>query len=189
MENSLSATCTLGHSAKKKLALSETHGRRSGRTVEECDYLIRNGIEVGPDALRISEKAHLIMPYHQAIDVAREQIKAIKKSNDRRGIDRPMKTRLSRKGYPLYRSVEEDVFRKKCMRSFLEKISTLKNSYRPELNADKLSMNTVNMHETVAPHVTDISVELNEALRTNKKVCLKAPKGPIWISTTAPTRS
>ena len=40
--------------------------------IEEMDYLTRRDIDVGPEMLKISELAHLIMPYHQLIDVARE---------------------------------------------------------------------------------------------------------------------
>ena len=39
---------------------------------EELEYLGAKGIAVGPDNIKISERAHLIMPYHKAIDHARE---------------------------------------------------------------------------------------------------------------------
>ena len=45
----------------------------------EIDYLAEKGIDTGPDMLMISEKAHLIMPYHQAVDLARENQKGDKK--------------------------------------------------------------------------------------------------------------
>ena len=38
--------------------------------VEELDNLNNKGIDVGPDRLKISEKAHIIMPYHKHIDLA-----------------------------------------------------------------------------------------------------------------------
>ena len=40
--------------------------------LEEIHTLMERGIPVGPDNLVLSEKAHLIMPYHKAIDQARE---------------------------------------------------------------------------------------------------------------------
>ena len=43
-----------------------------GVLLEELDYLSEHGIPVGPDRVRISEKAHVIMPYHKSLDHARE---------------------------------------------------------------------------------------------------------------------
>ena len=40
--------------------------------LEEIEGLSERGIKVGPERLGISERAHLIMPYHRAIDIARE---------------------------------------------------------------------------------------------------------------------
>lgn len=47
--------------------------------IEELDYLSSRGIDVGPDKLKISEKAHIIMPYHKQIDLAREKMKGDQK--------------------------------------------------------------------------------------------------------------
>jgi adenylosuccinate synthase len=47
--------------------------------VQELDNLNNKGIDVGPDRLKISEKAHIIMPYHKHIDLARENMKGDKK--------------------------------------------------------------------------------------------------------------
>ena len=41
----------------------------------EIDRLAERGVAVGPERLRISDRAHLIMPWHQALDLAREKAK------------------------------------------------------------------------------------------------------------------
>ncbi len=43
--------------------------------LKEIDYLAERGIATGPDKIRLSERAHLIMPYHKALDHAREAAK------------------------------------------------------------------------------------------------------------------
>ncbi len=43
--------------------------------LQEINNLQAKGISVGPEKLRISEKTHIIMPYHQRLDLAREQAK------------------------------------------------------------------------------------------------------------------
>ena len=46
--------------------------------VQELDNLEKKGIDVGSNTLKISEKAHIIMPYHKQIDLAREKKKGDK---------------------------------------------------------------------------------------------------------------
>ena len=46
--------------------------------IEELDHLASRKVEVDPRGLKISEKAHLIMPYHKQIDHAREKFKGDK---------------------------------------------------------------------------------------------------------------
>ncbi|MCG6881736.1 MAG: adenylosuccinate synthetase, partial [Deltaproteobacteria bacterium] len=41
----------------------------------EMEGLKKAGIMVGPQQLSLSEKAHMIMPYHKALDLAREKAK------------------------------------------------------------------------------------------------------------------
>ena len=71
--------------------------------LEEIDYLTSNGIDVGPDNLKISEKAHLIMPYHKAIDHARENMKGDKKiGTTGRGIGPAYEDKATRRGFGLW---------------------------------------------------------------------------------------
>ena len=43
---------------------------------QELDRLAAAGVDVSPSRLLISKKTHIIMPYHRAIDAAREQFKS-----------------------------------------------------------------------------------------------------------------
>jgi adenylosuccinate synthase len=43
--------------------------------LEEINNLTQRGIAISPERLSLSEKAHIIMPYHKALDVAREVAK------------------------------------------------------------------------------------------------------------------
>ena len=63
--------------------------------LEEIDYLTENGINASAEMLKVSEKAHLIMPYHKLIDAARENKKGIRKSVPPEEVSGPVtKTRL-----------------------------------------------------------------------------------------------
>ena len=67
--------------------------------VEELDKLKNKGIDTGPNLLKISEKAHVIMPYHKQIDLARERMKGDQKiGTTGRGIGPCYEDKASRRG-------------------------------------------------------------------------------------------
>lgn len=147
--------------------------------VEECDYLKNNGIEVGPDMLRISEKAHLIMPYHQAIDIARENFKGNKKiGTTGRGIGPAYEDKATRRGIRFVDLLDPEVFQEKVHEIIDEKNFYLEKFLSAQaLNSDQIIDAYSRYAQRFAPHVTDISVELNEALRTNKKILFEGAQG------------
>ena len=147
--------------------------------VEESDYLKGNGIEVGPDTLRISEKAHLIMPYHQAIDLAREKFKGNKKiGTTGRGIGPAYEDKATRRGIRFVDLLDRDVLTEKVHDIIAEKNFYLEKFLSAQtLNADEIIDQYGEYAKRFAPHVTDISVELNEAIRVNKKILFEGAQG------------
>ena len=147
--------------------------------IEESEYLKGNGIEVGPDMLRISEKAHLIMPYHQAIDLAREKFKGDKKiGTTGRGIGPAYEDKATRRGIRFVDLLDMDVFKEKVHEIIAEKNFYLKKFLSAQtLNADKIIDQYGGYAKRFAPHVTDISVELNEAISANKKILFEGAQG------------
>ena len=71
--------------------------------IDEMDYLTGSqGIDVGPEKLKISELAHLIMPYHKMIDVAREHLMGAQKIGTTGRVSVPvMKTRFPGEAFVL----------------------------------------------------------------------------------------
>ena len=67
--------------------------------LEELDHLASRKVDISPDILKISERAHLIMPYHKQIDHAREQLKGDKKiGTTGRGIGPCYEDKVGRRG-------------------------------------------------------------------------------------------
>ncbi|MDF1591165.1 MAG: adenylosuccinate synthase [Desulfobacterales bacterium] len=147
--------------------------------VEESDYLNRNGIAVGPDTLRISEKVHLIMPYHQAIDRAREKFKGNKKiGTTGRGIGPAYEDKATRRGIRFVDLLDKDVLKEKVHDIIAEKNFYLEKFLSAQtLNADEIIDQYGEYAKRFDPHVTDISVELNEAIRANKKILFEGAQG------------
>jgi adenylosuccinate synthase len=91
----------------------------------EIDELRKRGHFRGEGQLLISEDAHLIMPYHRRIDVARERMKGEAKiGTTGRGIGPAYEDKVAREGIRFGDLLDEKIFRRK-----LEAILALKNHY------------------------------------------------------------
>ena len=93
--------------------------------LQEIDELRKRGHFLDDRQFLISEDAHLIMPYHRRIDVARERMKGEGKiGTTGRGIGPAYEDKVAREGIRFGDLVEEKVFRGK-----LETILAVKNHY------------------------------------------------------------
>ena len=98
----------------------------------EIDALSSRGVDVGPDRLKICEKAHLIMPYHRAVDNAREQFKGDKKiGTTGRGIGPAYEDKATRRGIRFVDLLDPEIFAEKVKTTLDEKNFYLKNFSRP----------------------------------------------------------
>ena len=91
--------------------------------LEEIDNLKSRGINIGEDRLMISERAHLIMPYHRSVDHAREQFKGDKKiGTTGRGIGPAYEDKATRRGIRFVDLLDPEVFAEKVNTILDEKI-------------------------------------------------------------------
>jgi adenylosuccinate synthase len=81
--------------------------------IEEMDGLRTRGIRFD-DSLLISRNAHLIMPYHKALDIASEKLKGNKKiGTTGRGIGPAYADKINRKGIRMADLLDTKTFREK----------------------------------------------------------------------------
>jgi adenylosuccinate synthase len=80
----------------------------------EMDRLKERGFVIGPENLRISERTQVIMPYHQRIDVAREEQKGAGKiGTTGRGIGPCYEDKVARRGIRMAELIDPDVLEAK----------------------------------------------------------------------------
>ena len=150
-----------------------------GVLLEELDYLSDHGISVGPDQVRISEKAHVIMPYHKSLDHARE----IKKGDNKigttgRGIGPCYEDKASRRGIRFIELTNSNVFAERVKSILEEKNFTLeKYLSAASLKADEIIDTYAAYAARLAPYVGNISVELHRSLRTGKQILFEGAQG------------
>ncbi len=147
--------------------------------IEELDKLKTMGINPRPDELMISEKAHVIMPYHKSIDLAREKKKGDKKiGTTGRGIGPAYEDKATRRGIRFVDLIDLEVFKEKVTTILEEKNFYLKNYLSAEtLDPEVIIEQYTQYAQRLAPHVTNISVAINEAIKNGKQVLFEGAQG------------
>ncbi len=147
--------------------------------LEEIDYLISKGISVGPDNLKISEKAHIIMPYHKYVDSAREKTKGDKKiGTTGRGIGPCYEDKATRRGIRFIELIDTEVFIERVKSIVKEKNFYLKNFLSYETVDSESIINQYNGYaKKLAPYVTNISIIIDDALKEGKQVLFEGAQG------------
>jgi adenylosuccinate synthase len=147
--------------------------------LKEIDYLTQQGIDTGPDKLLLSDRAHLIMPYHREIDIAREALKGEQKiGTTGRGIGPAYEDKAARVGIRSADLMDVD--------ALAEKIKTVlkeKNFYLEKfLNSKPLAPEPIieqycTYAEKLTPRITNVSVVLNDAIKSGKQVMFEGAQG------------
>ncbi len=144
----------------------------------EIDGLAERGIRIG-DGLTISGNAHVIMPYHQALDMASERRKGAKKiGTTGRGIGPAYADKIARKGIRMADLLEPKVFREKLACNLDEANFLLQRFYQaPRLNANKIGEEYLAYGRRLKRYVGDTSLLLSEAIAKNKNVLAEGAQG------------
>jgi adenylosuccinate synthase len=148
--------------------------------VQEMDELEGAGVEVAA-RLRISEACPLILPYHGALDQAREAAKGAQKiGTTGRGIGPAYEDKVARRAIRL-----QDLF--KPVR-FAEKLTevldfhnfVLANYYRqPKVDFQKTLDETLALADRISPLVADVPRGLYEANRAGKNLLFEGAQGSL----------
>ena len=135
--------------------------------IGELDYLAQHDIPVGPDQLKISEKAHVIMPYHQHIDHAREAMKGDNKiGTTGRGIGPCYEDKATRRGIRFVELMDAELFADRIKTILAEKNFYLKEYLSAQtLDAESIIEEYHKYALRLEPHIANISVELAKALK------------------------
>ena len=147
--------------------------------IKELDNLSGRGVEVGADRLKISERAHLIMPYHRQIDNAREAFKGDKKiGTTGRGIGPAYEDKATRRGIRFVDLLDSEDFREKVNEILDEKNFYLKNYLSAEtLEGSQIIEQYEAYAQRLAPHVANISIVIDSAIKKGRPVLFEGAQG------------
>ncbi len=147
--------------------------------LEEMETLREKGISVGPENLGLSEKAHLILPYHRALDAARETAKGDDKiGTTGRGIGPAYEDKAGRTGLRAADLLEPGLLEDKIRVNLKEKNFLLERF----LGAEPLAFQPIfdrcrAVGEVLKPYITDVSVEIEQAEENGLNVLFEGAQG------------
>jgi adenylosuccinate synthase len=147
--------------------------------VAEIDALRRRGYLAEDRWLRISEQAHLIMPYHRAIDRGRERLRGTGKiGTTGRGIGPAYEDKMARTGIRVGDLYDEAGFREALVRNLREKNGYLETILgEPPLSFEDIHAGYRTWAARLRPFVADTGVELRAALAAGRRVLLEGAQG------------
>ncbi|MGA8573150.1 MAG: adenylosuccinate synthase [Desulfobaccales bacterium] len=145
----------------------------------EVDRLKERGIIVGPENLRISERTQVIMPYHQRIDVAREDQKGTGKiGTTGRGIGPCYEDKVARRGIRVADLIDPEVLRAKLADILPEKNFYLEKFLGAQpLKGEEILAAYLAMGARLKPLVANVSVLLAQAVAAGKNILFEGAQG------------
>jgi adenylosuccinate synthase len=146
--------------------------------IEEMDGLAKRGVRIDRSLL-ISQNAHLIMPYHKALDVASERLKGNKKiGTTGRGIGPAYSDKIGRKGIRMADLLDPERFREKLTANVGEANFLLERFYNaPLVNQDQVFDEYMRHAARLKKYITDTTLFINEAIRGKKKILAEGAQG------------
>ncbi|HEY1582611.1 MAG TPA: adenylosuccinate synthase [Chthoniobacterales bacterium] len=145
--------------------------------VGEIDGLRKVGVKIGKNLL-VSDCAHLVLPYHRALDEQREQRKDTAKiGTTKRGIGPAYGDKAARTGLRVADLMQPDVFTEKLRAKMQENNSILKALGARPISFAKVNADFLAAGERLRPFVANTVVYLHKALQQGKEILFEGAQG------------
>ncbi len=146
--------------------------------MEEVNTLKKKGISV-EGRLFVSDRAHLIMPYHRVYDRLREDKKGfIKIGTTGRGIGPSYGDKAMRSGIRVCDLYDLPVFKQKLEKNLLEKNEIFRKIYHSEtFDFNKIYKEYMDFAKQMKPYVCDTALFLKKAIDQKKRILFEGAQG------------
>ncbi|HEX3371653.1 MAG TPA: adenylosuccinate synthase, partial [Candidatus Acidoferrales bacterium] len=145
--------------------------------VSELDTLAKAGIEI-KGRLHLSNRAHLIFPYHRQMEKAAEAARGSGKiGTTSRGIGPTYEDKMARHGIRVGDLLDAARFREKLARVISEKDAVCRATYGVPLDTAGLAEKYLEYAERLRPLIADSSELINDALDEGRSVLFEGAQG------------
>ncbi|WNQ11481.1 adenylosuccinate synthase [Paenibacillus aurantius] len=148
-----------------------------GALIEEINYVKENGFTT--ENLRISDRAHVIMPYHLLLDKLEEERKGDNKiGTTGKGIGPCYMDKAARNGIRVADLMDGAEFERKLRHIVKEKNSLIEQVYGVKgLDVESILKEYQGYADILRHYVTDTSVVLNDMIDQGKRVLFEGAQG------------
>ncbi|MGZ4161282.1 MAG: adenylosuccinate synthetase, partial [Neobacillus sp.] len=145
--------------------------------IEELAYLHEKGVTT--DNLRISNRAHVILPYHLKLDEVEENRKGANKiGTTKKGIGPAYMDKAARVGIRIADLLDREVFEEKLDQNLEEKNRLFERIYETDgFKKEDILDEYYEYGQQFKQYVCDTSVVLNDALDEGKRVLFEGAQG------------
>jgi adenylosuccinate synthase len=144
----------------------------------EVDALVSTGVEIAPERLLISERAHLVLPYHRLLDELHERSSAAL-GTTRRGIGPAYEDKAARRGVRVGDLLRPDRLRARLAGALNEANSRLERGGMSPLALEPLLEGLAQAGRRLTPHITDTSLAIHEAMAARRAVLFEGAQGAL----------
>ncbi|OFZ18877.1 MAG: adenylosuccinate synthase [Bdellovibrionales bacterium GWB1_55_8] len=150
---------------------------------EEVEELSAAGVFTGApyESLRVSERAHVILPYHRLLDRLREERAGDAKIGTTvRGIGPAYEDKVARRGIQVVDLLHPSLLRTKIERAIEEKNILLKHLFdAPPIEFSETYEACVKLGERLKPYITDVRELLADAIRKKSPILFEGAQGTL----------
>ncbi len=146
--------------------------------LKEIDGLAEKGIAVSPENLLISNRAHLVMPFHREMDAYKEANRSVKIGTTKRGIGPTYGDKVDRIGFRLHELVSDpEAFRERFAARVTECNRLFESVGLEPLDAASHAEELLAAGRRLAPYCTDTVEVLHRAMKQGKTLLFEGAQG------------
>ncbi|WP_270647513.1 adenylosuccinate synthase [Paeniclostridium hominis] len=148
--------------------------------LEEIEMLNKDDIDTSN--IKISDRAHVVFPYHKELDGLAEEARGDNKiGTTKKGIGPCYMDKTERSGIRICDLMDKDIFEKKLRPQIEAKNKIVKNIYGKEelFDFDTIYNEYLEYAEKIRHYVADTSVVVYDAIKAGKKVLFEGAQGTL----------
>ncbi|HET9961732.1 MAG TPA: adenylosuccinate synthase, partial [Nitrospiraceae bacterium] len=149
-----------------------------GALIEEMDHLQKQGVKIAKN-FAVSDRAHLILPYHKAIDKASEQSKGVRRiGTTGRGIGPAYVDKMARIGIRMGDLLNPALFKQKLEENLVDINWLLEQLHKVDcFELEKVYQQYMGYADRLKSYIMDTTAVVNKAIDRGKTVLFEGAQG------------
>jgi adenylosuccinate synthase len=147
---------------------------------QEADLLTSQGLEVTPERVKVSSRAHLILPYHRALDhTSEERLGNEKVGTTLRGIGPAYEDKAGRRGIRVADATNSELLRSRIERNIRDANLVISEYRGTRLDAAQVFDEIAPLIERLEPFITDTTHFINNTVREGRSILVEGAQATL----------